>query len=73
MESKLQVVATLMMKETMASSIQFKEFDNRVEPRNQYVERLGHMLDAYANDITEEGKKRSHLLSLGLVRLHSHY
>ena len=49
------------MRETMAYSIQFKEFDTKVEPWKQYAERLGHILDA--NNITDVENKRAHLLS----------
>ena len=45
----------------MAYSIQFKEFDGKVEPWKQYAERLGHVLDA--NNIMDVEKKRAHLLS----------
>ena len=44
----------------MAYSIQFKEFDGKVELWKQYAERLGHVLDANNMDVE---KKRAHLLS----------
>ena len=48
-------------RETIAYSIQFKEFDSKVELWKQYAEILGHVLDA--NNIMDVEKKRAHLLS----------
>ena len=53
------------MRETIAYSMQFKEFDGKVEPWKQYAERLGHVLDD--NNIMDVEKKRAHLLSLTSV------
>ena len=56
----------MVMRETMAYSIQFKGFDNKVELWKQYAERLGYVLDV--NNITDGEKKRAHLLScIGLT------
>ena len=52
---------TLATRETITYSIQFKEFDGKVEMWEQYAEILGHVLDA--NNIMAVEKKRAHLLS----------
>ena len=51
----------LATRETIAYSIQFKEFDGKVEQWKQYVGRLRYVLDA--NNITDVEKKSAHLLS----------
>ena len=52
---------TLATRETITYSIQFKEFDGKVEMWKQYAEILGHVLDT--NNIMAVEKKRAHLLS----------